>query len=112
MDSLIDWLLKGDPWVEYRTRVDLIGQSENESDVICARKEMINHPKIQTILKELKNWPGQVLSSHKSAKQPFHKLSFIADMGLKKGDPFIDNIIEKIFEHQSDEGPFQLPMKD
>jgi hypothetical protein len=60
-------------------------------------------------LSELKNWPGTVLSSHKSASQPFHKLSFIADIGLGKDDPVIRDIIEKIFEHTSDEGPFQLP---
>lgn len=95
MDNLVGWLLDGEPWVEYRTRVDLIGQTENESDVINARKKMVNHPKIQTLLKELTNWLGQVLSSHKSAKQPFHKLSFIADIGLKKDDPPIDEIIEK-----------------
>ena len=111
MEEIIKWLLEGEPWVEYRTRVDLLGQSENESEVIHARKEMINHPKIQSLLEELKNWPGTVLSSHKSASQPFHKLSFIADLGLKKDDPPINEIIKKIFEHKSDEGPFQLPMK-
>jgi len=111
MDEIIQWLLEGDPWVDYRTRVDLLGQSENKPEVIRARKEMIEHPKIESLLEELKNWPGTVLSSHKSASQPFHKLSFIADLALKMGDPPIDEIIDKIFEHQSDEGPFQLPMK-
>ena len=111
MDEIIQWLLEGDPWVDYRTRVDLLGQSENKPEVIHARKEMIEHPKIESLLEELKNWPGTVLSSHKSASQPFHKLSFIADLALKMGDPPIDEIIDKIFEHQSDEGPFQLPMK-
>jgi hypothetical protein len=38
-------------------------------------------------------------------------LSFIADLGLRKDDPLVDEIIEKILSHQSDEGPFQLPMK-
>ncbi len=72
---------------------------------------MIQHPKIQLLLEELRKWPGTVLSSHKSASQPFHKLSFIADLGLKRYDPYINDIIQKIFEHKSDEGPFQLPMK-
>jgi len=108
--TTIKWLLEGDPWVEYRTRVDLLKQSENEPEVIRARKEMIDHPKIQSLLKELKNWPGAVLSSHKSASQPFHKLSFLADVGLRKGDSDINEIVEKIFEHKSVEGPFQLPM--
>ena len=70
---------------------------------------MVDDPKIQQLLQELKGWPGQVLNSHKSASQPFHKLSFIADLGLTKDNPDVAAIAEKIFEHQSDEGPFQLP---
>ncbi|MCW4031709.1 MAG: hypothetical protein NWE80_05025, partial [Candidatus Bathyarchaeota archaeon] len=109
MKDIIDWLLKGESFVEYRTRIDLLEQSENESKVRQSRKRMIEDPKILLLLRELKNWPGTVLSSHKSASQPFHKLSFIADMGLRKDDPQIKDIIKKIFEHTSEEGPFQLP---
>ena len=111
MKEIIEWLLEGEPWVEYRTRVDLLGQSENDFEVVRVRKEMIEHPKIQLLLEELRNWPGTVVTSHKSASQLFHKLSFIADLGLKRDDPGINEIIKKIFEHKSDEGPFQLPMK-
>jgi len=100
MEEINKWLLEGEPWVEYRTRVDLLEQSENESEVIHARKEMIDHPKIQLLLEELKNWPGTVLSSHKSAKQSFHKLSFIADLGLKSDDPPISEILKKISEDE------------
>jgi len=107
--EIIEWLLKGEPFVEYRTRVDLLGQSENEPEVARARKEMISQQGIQVILQELKNWPGIVLSSHKSAGQPFHKLSFIADLGVTKHDLEIKEIVQKVFEHKSDEGPFQLP---
>ena len=111
MKGVIEWLLEGEPWVEYRTRLDLMEQSENEIEVILSRKQMIEHPKIQSLLKELRDWPGIVLNSHKSAKQPFHKLSFIADLGFMKDDQLINEIINKIFEHKSAEGPFQLPMK-
>jgi len=69
---------------------------------------MTNHPKIKSLLEELRNWPGTVISSHKSAGQPFHKLSFVADLGLRAGDPQVDEIVNKIFEHRSSEGPFQL----
>ena len=109
MKKTIEWLLKGDPFVEYRTRVDLLWQSENDPEVARARKEMLSHPGIQLILQELKNWPGTVLSSHKSASQLFHKLSFIADLGLTRNDPDINVIAQKVMEHKSDEGPFQLP---
>ncbi len=109
MKDVIEWLLEGDPFVEYRTRIDLLEQSEDELEVAQSRKRMIEDPKIQSLLSELKDWPGTVLSSHKSASQPFHKLSFIADLGLRKDDPQIKDIIERIYEHTSEEGPFQLP---
>ena len=73
MKEIIQWLLEGEPWVEYRTRVDLLDQSETE--VLRARKALIHHPNVQSLLEELTNWPGIVISSHKSAGQPFHKLS-------------------------------------
>ena len=38
-------------------------QSENEPEVIRARKEMINHPKIQALLEDLK-------MARDSSKQP------------------------------------------
>ena len=110
MDEVIQWLLEGEPWVEYRTRVDLLKQQENETEVIESRKRMLRHPKIQELLAGLRNWPGIVLNSHKSANQPFHKLSIIADLGLKQNDPSIAEIIRKIYEKKSHEGPFKLPV--
>ncbi len=104
----IDWLLEGEPWVEYRTRLDLLGQSEGEPQVALAREGLLADPRVLALLAELLRWPGTVISSHKSAGQPFHKLTFIADLGLKPGDPGVDEIIGRILEHQSDEGPFQL----
>ena len=109
MKDIIEWLLEGEPFVEYRTRIDLIEQSKDKPEVIQSRKRMIKDPKVQLLLSELKNWPGRVLSSHRSASQPFHKLSFVADIGLRKDDPEINDITEKIFQHISDKGPFQLP---
>ena len=109
MKDIVKWLMEGEPWVEYRTRLDLLEQSESEPEVVSARKKMINHPKIQLLLEELTNWPGTVLSSHKSAGQSFHKLSFIADLGFRRDDTRVSEIVGQIFEHKSDEGPFQLP---
>ena len=100
MNELLEWLLKGEPFVEYRTRVDLLKQSEKEPQVLRARKEMINHPRIQLLFEELRDWPGIVLNSHKSGSQPVHKLSFVADLGLTKYDPDINVIVKKVLEHK------------
>lgn len=107
--SGVGWLLEGEPYVEYRTRVDLLGQPETEPKVLQAKAKMMQDPKIQSLLKELHNWPGTVLNSHKSASQQYHKLEFLADIGVTKDWPDVPEIAEKIFAHQSEEGPFQLP---
>ena len=108
MDTPIDWLLEGEPWIAYRTRLDLLEQSEEEVQVRTARTAMLADPRISSLVAELSGWPGKVISSHKSAGQPFHKLTFIADLGLTAKDPGIDTIVSKILAHQSIEGPFQL----
>jgi hypothetical protein len=108
--NVVDWLLEGEPFVEYRVRVDLLGQPENAPDVLFARKKMVLDPKIKLLIQDLKDWQNVVLNSHKSAGHPIHKLAFIADLGLKKDDPQVEVVIAKIFEHQSAEGPFQVPV--
>jgi hypothetical protein len=109
MNPPIDWLLEGEPWVEYRTRLDLLGQPDNNPQVRSARELMLANNQVSSLVAELSNWPGKVISSHKSAGQPFHKLTFLADLGLQSGDPGMDIIISSILEHQAEEGPFQLP---
>jgi hypothetical protein len=106
----IDWLLEGEPWIEYRTRIDLLGQTEKDSPVKSARRAMFANDQLRSLLAELSGWPGVVISSHKSAGQSFHKLTFIADLGIKADDPGMDKIIDRIMRHQSAEGPFQLTM--
>lgn len=110
MNPPIEWLLESDPWVEYRTRLDLLGQSERDSRVKSARRSMLANAQVQNLITELSSWPGTVISSHRSAGQPFHKLTFIADLGLKANDSGMDKIVSRILKHQSDEGPFQLPV--
>jgi hypothetical protein len=110
MNIPIDWLLEGEPWVDYRTRLDLLGESEISSSVMKARQAMLESSDVKSVLTELMEWPGTVISSHKSAGQLFHKLTFIADLGLKATDPNIERVILRILKHQAEEGPFQLPV--
>jgi len=108
-NKTIEWLLQSEAWIEYRTRLDLLEQPENDPQVVTVRKAMLADPKIQALLTELTDWPGVVLNSHKSASQPFHKLAFIADLGMNINDPLIKQIVRRVMEHQSKQGPFQLP---
>jgi hypothetical protein len=85
-----------------------MGQAESDPQVVKARRLMLADGHVRDLLTELSNWPGKVISSHKSAGQPFHKLTFLSDLGLKVNDPGMDVIVERILQHQSAEGPFQL----
>lgn len=104
----IDWLLEGEPWVVYQARRDLLGASEGDPLVQSARAALLQDPRMQVLLADLSAWPGTVISSHKSAGQPFHKLTFLADLGLNRSDSALEIIIHRILSHQSDEGPFTL----
>lgn len=111
MQPPITWLLSGEPWIEYRARIELLGQSEDEPDVAAARHSMLADPRVRNLIDELSTWPGVTISSHKSASQPFHRLTFLADLGIQAGDPGMPAIIERILAHRSAEGPFQLHMQ-
>lgn len=108
--NVVEWLLAGEGWVEYRTRLDLLKEPPDNPSVLSAKKCLLNDALVQGLVTELANWPGTVIASHKSAGQPFHKLTFLADIGLEQTDPGIMEIITRILAYQSQEGPFQLPM--
>lgn len=69
---------------------------------------MVAHPQIQALLIELAEWPGLPLKRHNDASHLLHKLTFVADLGLRADDPDMNRVIPRILSHQSREGPFQI----
>lgn len=108
MTNIIESLLTGPAWVEYRAWVDLLLQEEGTKEVTSARSRMLADPLISQLIAELAGWPGLVLNSHKSAGQHYHKLNFLADLGITTEDAGMQPVVEKILKNQSEEGPFQL----
>jgi len=108
IDGVIGWLLEGPPWVQYRARLDILGQPERDIEVISAKQAMLTHPQIKALLSELADWPGPALKRHNDASHLLHKLVFISDLGLSTSDPGIKEIIGRIFEHRSKQGAFQI----
>lgn len=101
---------KGDPWTVYRALLDLAGLPEHDARVRQARAQMLAHPLVAGLVDELRRWPGIVISSHKSAGQLYHKLVFLADLGLTRQDNGLDEILSRVTGHLSAEGLCQLPM--
>ena len=108
MQIPLNWLLEAPAWMHYRIHLDLCDESPDNPQVITARQALLADPQVQELIAGLQTWPGEVLNSHKSAKQPFHRLNFLADIGLHADDPGMDAIIAQILAHQSEQGPFQL----
>lgn len=107
----LDFLLESpEPWVVYNTLIHLINIDPRSARALAAREAMIAHPLIQGLVAELQNWPGEVLSSHKSAGQHYHKLAFLADIGMTATDPGLSKVITAVKAHPSKEGVFQLPI--
>ncbi len=107
-NDVISWLLEGEPWVAYGTRIHLLMQDQNDPLVLHDRKRMLEHPFISNLITELQGWPGLTISSHKSAGQLFHKLAFAAELGLRQDDPGMAEVIAAVMAHQDPDGPFQL----
>lgn len=104
----IEWLLSGPSWVQYRTRIDLLGQPESNQEVIAARKSLLGDAQVKSLLDELSTWPGRALRRHNDASHSLHKLVFLADLGLLASDSVLKTVTEGILKHKSQEGAFQI----
>ena len=107
-DKTIQWLLECDePWTRYRTRVDLLGQPETDSEVRAARAAMLAHPQVKQLMAEAATWPGPPLKRHNDASHPLYKLCTLADFGVRARDWGMASIIKTMLAHPSPQGAFQ-----
>lgn len=60
------------------------------------------------LLSELSEWPGPSLKRHNDAGHLLHKLVFISDIGMRAGDPGINEIVRNIIGQTSKDGAFQV----
>ena len=107
MNTLAQWLLQGDAYISYRVRLDLLGQEPDHPDVISDRKNMLEDPRIKGLIDILQDWPGMVVSNHKSAGLPHHILNFLVDIGVKIDDPGMHAVVDRIMDHISRDGVIQ-----
>ena len=108
MNELTEWLWAGPPWVAYHSHLDLMNEPPDAPQVMAARQAMIAHPQVEDLMSELAEWPGPILKSHKAAGHLLHKLTFVADLGLRIDDPGVQQIVDRLLERRSEEGPFQV----
>ena len=108
MHKTLEWLMdSGEPWVRYRTMLDLLDLPENDHEVRESRHEMLTHPKVQALIAEVAAWPSTAIKRHNDASHAIYKLSTLADFGVRVEDPGLAPAIESVLAHQSPQGAFQ-----
>ncbi len=105
----IDWYLEsGEPWTRYRTLIDLLHLPATHPGVVAAKQALVAHPQVTALIEHAASWPGYPLKRHNDAAHPLYALGTLADFGLRHGDhPGLDQAIERILAHQSNQGAFQ-----
>lgn len=108
MSISLKWLLNSpEPWTRYRALIDLGEQPESALEVKTARRDMLDHPQVQSLIVDASGWPGYALKRHNDAKHPIYQISTLADFGLQVADMDFADTLKAIFAHQSEEGAFQ-----
>jgi hypothetical protein len=99
------WLFESDePWARYRALVDLEGRAEDDPEVGVARAEMIAANPVRDLIARAAEWPGHPLKRHNDAAHPIYAVATLADFGLRRDDPGIGPVAEKILDHFDGEG--------
>jgi hypothetical protein len=85
--ELINWLLDGEPWVIRRALVDLLSKTQDDSEVIGARRAIEKHPFIKRILERQSQrgcWgrPEDIHTWWPKKSTTFWTLGMLTDFGL------------------------------
>ena len=107
-EEVLDWLLQSEHYVEYNARIEFLKSQKMEKETKRSKLRMLEDQRIKAMLNELAQWPGYPLKRHNDATHLLHKLSFIADIGIRKDDLDSSKIINSILKNRSPEGIFEI----
>lgn len=107
----VDWLLSSEPFVQYRTLIDLLDLPESDDRVRAARRAVPRHKLIRAILSNQNRdgyWgsPTDLFTWWPKKDTTFWLLGILADFGLRKRSPRIGTACEYVFSTQHESGGF------
>jgi hypothetical protein len=110
-EDLVKWLLDGEPWIVYRTLIDLLGEDEKDGAVVEALMEIPEHRLIRKILEGLNEngyWgkPKDIHTWWPRKNTTFWLLPVLADFGFKVQDRRIAGVCEYVLGTQLQSGGF------
>jgi hypothetical protein len=114
-----DWLLsQGQPWVRYRTLVDLLDRSPDDSEVMATRAAITHAEPIKRIFaaqREDGGWEADYLCYSCSSQHQgdtMSLLSVFADFGLTVEDERVARACEFALRFQAGNGDFRVTTED
>lgn len=102
----IEWLLQADPYVQYATRVYLLG--EDKTGLSDLRQHVLSDGRVRGYLKDMADFYGTMVTTHQNPELPVHKLIFLLDMGLDMDVPEIAAAICSILSSRDERGVFRV----
>lgn len=107
----VNWLLSGEPFVKYRTLINILDKKENDKDVIAAKKLMSRYPAIKKIFDRQNKegyWggPRDIFMWWPKKDTTFWLLGVLADFGFTREDRKIARACEYVFNTQHLSGGF------
>ncbi|HEC31196.1 MAG TPA: hypothetical protein ENI41_01750 [Deltaproteobacteria bacterium] len=96
----IPWLLESNPWTKYEVLTELLNKPDSSSEVIAAKQELINHPQIQDLIKETKDWLPKAPTRNNDSTISYYKLRMLTDFGLTISDSGMKEIFDMATAHK------------
>lgn len=106
MDETITLLLEqGEDWLQFAVRHRLL--RDDGPALTDARNRALRDPKIAGLLRDVADFHGTLVTSHKNAGLPLHKLTFLLDLGFGREVPQIASAVAAILTHRDTRGVYQ-----
>jgi hypothetical protein len=115
-ESPIDWLLEeSNPSVRYFTLRDILSRSENDTQVLAAKKAISESRLVGRILQKQNvggYWEEPQNPYHPKYKSSYWQLMTLAQLGMDKTDARVAKACEFIFQFQLDTGGFSSSTRE
>ena len=108
--AVINWLLEeNNPSVRYFTLSDFLGKKDSDPELLAVKAKIPDSKVVAKIFSKQKpegHWEEPWSPYHPKYKSSYWQIMTLAQLGMEKSDPRIQNVCESIFKFQHNEGGF------
>ena len=85
--------------------------ASGEKATAAQRSEALADPRVAALMERACLWPWECIASHKSAQQPFHALSLLAELGFSLSDGALRGLADKLIDSMGADGLPRIPTR-